>query len=58
MIPADWWAVLDRAGFVAMGLLLSVAWQSSLLFGATALLAWALRRRSVAVRHALWAAAR
>ncbi len=57
MMPADWWAVLDRAGFAAMRLLLSVVWQSSLLFGATALLAWALRRRSAGVRHVLWAAA-
>ncbi len=57
MISAEWWAVLDRLGFAAMGFLLSIMWQSSLLFGATALLAWALRRRSVAARHALWAAA-
>ena len=51
------WGELDRLGFEAVRLLLSVLWQSSVLLAAVALLACVLRRRRANVRHALWVAA-
>jgi len=50
-------ASLDEWGFPAMRYLLSALWQSSLLFAATFALAYFLRRRRAAVRHAVWALA-
>ena len=57
MMPAGWWAWLDRAGFDVVRLLLSALWQSSLLFVAAGGLCWLLRRRRPAARHAVWVAA-
>ena len=52
-----WLALLDRLGFQAARLLLSVLWQSSIVLVAAGLMAYALRRRQAAVRHALWVSA-
>ncbi len=48
---------LDPAGYRVMAYLVAVLWQSSLLFGAAAALAWLLRRRAAALRHGIWVAA-
>ena len=57
MIPEPWFASLDRAGFLAARVLLSVLWQSSILLVAAALIACALRRRRASARHVLWISA-
>jgi Zn-dependent protease with chaperone function len=55
---AAWsWETLDAFGFHAIGVLLSVLWQSSLLLGVAAVLAHLMRRQSAAARHAVWVAA-
>ena len=51
------WAMLDQWGFAAMRYLLSVLWQSSILFAAALALTSALRRRPASVRHAAWVSA-
>jgi hypothetical protein len=48
---------LDRLGFEALRVLLSVLWQSSILLGAVALLAFLLRRKAASLRQGLWAGA-
>lgn len=48
---------LDEMGFRVVFTLLSVFWQSSILLIAAGILAYILRNRSVAVRHAVWVAA-
>ncbi|MHC4714579.1 MAG: M56 family metallopeptidase [Planctomycetota bacterium] len=48
---------LDRAGYGVAKFLLGALWQSTILFAAVALLAWALRRRRAGLRHALWVGA-
>ncbi len=53
----DGWAALDRLGFQAVTVLLSVLWQSSILLAAAGALALLLRRRRASVRHAVWVAA-
>jgi len=57
MNGAECWLTLDKAGFRAVWLLLSVLWQSSILLAAAGLLAYVLRRRRASVRHAVLAAA-
>lgn len=52
-----WLSGCDRAGFEAARLGISVLWQSSILLAAVAAIAYAIRRRRAAVRHALWASA-
>ena len=54
MSASYWLEALDQAGYRAMCYLLAVLWQSSILLVVTAGLAWLLRRRRAAVRHALW----
>jgi len=52
---AAWsWETLDALGFRVVALLLSIAWQSSLLLVAAAVVAHMLRRQRAAVRHAVW----
>jgi beta-lactamase regulating signal transducer with metallopeptidase domain len=53
----SWWPALDRVGYEAVWVLVTVLWQSSILLAAAGLIAWALRRRRPSVRHVLWAAA-
>ncbi len=57
MNGAQWWLMLDKAGFQMAWLLLSVLWQSSILLVAGVLLAYTLRRRRASVRHAVLAGA-
>jgi len=54
MNGTEFWAGLDRAGFQALRVLLSVLWQSSILLGAVALISLALRRKRAAARHVVW----
>ena len=54
MSALDTWAWLDARGYAAFGYLLSVLWQSSLLFVFAGGVAWALRKRRPRLRHALW----
>ena len=49
-----WFFALDHAGFVAARLMLEILWQSSILFAAVGIMAWVLRKRRAALRHALW----
>jgi hypothetical protein len=53
----DGWAALDRLGFLAVTVLLTVLWQSSILLAAAGALVLLLRRRRASVRHAVWVAA-
>jgi len=48
---------LDRIGFAAAKLMAGALWQSTILFAATAIVVWALRRRRASLKHAVWAAA-
>ncbi|MCH8824839.1 MAG: PD40 domain-containing protein [Planctomycetes bacterium] len=57
MIASTSWDQLDAIGFDAIRIMLSILWQSSILLGAAALLVYALRRRSAALRHRVWASA-
>lgn len=57
MSGAQWWLMLDKAGFQMAWLLLSALWQSSILLLAAGVLAYALRRRRASVRHAVLAGA-
>ena len=57
MIATTWLIALDRTGFLVWQYLLSIFWQSSVLFAGVLVLAWALRRTRPAVRHAAWVAA-
>ncbi|MFA6472233.1 MAG: M56 family metallopeptidase, partial [Candidatus Latescibacterota bacterium] len=50
-------AGLDSFGFTVMRLLLSVLWQSAILFALIWLLTFLLRKKSETVRHALWTSA-
>ena len=54
MNPVEWLSSVDRAGFITLRYLLSVLWQSSLLFGAIFLLCFLLRKRPAGIRHKLW----
>ncbi len=49
------WAFLDTIGFHVIKLLISLFWQSSILIGLFAIIVYALRERSAAVKHFLWA---
>jgi beta-lactamase regulating signal transducer with metallopeptidase domain len=57
MNAAEVWASLDAWGFAVMRGMLTLLWQSSILFAATLALGWALRKRRAAVRHTLWLSA-
>jgi cytoskeletal protein CcmA (bactofilin family)/Zn-dependent protease with chaperone function len=50
----EFWAGLDRTGFVAARFLLAAVWQSSILLAAIAALGWMLRKRRASIRRALW----
>lgn len=54
MNAIEWWNNLDQLGYTVIGALLSVLWQSALLFLIMTPLAWAMRKRAAAVRHRLW----
>lgn len=47
----------DTAGYQIMTMLLSVLWQSTILFAFAGILAFFLRRKKETVRHAVWLAA-
>ncbi|MCE5248628.1 M56 family metallopeptidase [bacterium] len=55
MTSTQIFSVLDAFGYHTIRLLISVAWQSSLLIAAVALIVFMLRRQSAAVRHVFWA---
>jgi len=57
MTALQFWVMLDQWGFAVARALLTMLWQSSILFVATAALAWMLRRRPASVRCMLWLAA-
>jgi beta-lactamase regulating signal transducer with metallopeptidase domain/peroxiredoxin len=57
MNALHFWVVLDHWGFSVARLLLTVLWQSSILFLVIMLLARLLRGRRATLRHALWVAA-
>ncbi len=57
MNAIDFWSSFDTVGFQVMRLLVSVIWQSSILFLAVALLTFLLRRRRASIRQTLWVAA-
>jgi len=57
MNAADVLSTLDHWGFSLARVLLTVLWQSSIVFAAVAGLSWLLRKRRAGVRHALWLAA-
>jgi len=57
MNASHFWIALDHWGFSAARVLLTVLWQSSILFLATMVLGRLLRRRRATLRHALWVAA-
>jgi len=57
MNASHFWVALDHWGFSVAWVLLTVLWQSSILFVAIMLLARLLRRRRATVRHGLWVAA-
>jgi thiol-disulfide isomerase/thioredoxin len=54
MNAADVLSSLDHWGFSVARVLLTVLWQSSIVFAAVAALSWLLRKRRAGVRHALW----
>ena len=54
MNTLDWFTTIDGWGFSTMRFMLSLLWQSSLLFVATYVLTWMLRRRRATTRHILW----
>ncbi|MBN1294845.1 MAG: carboxypeptidase regulatory-like domain-containing protein [Candidatus Latescibacteria bacterium] len=47
-------AVLDAAGFKTMQTLISISWQTLLLFGFTSLIVFVLRKSGTAFRHLIW----
>jgi len=55
MGTSSWWGWLDGAGFCAIRTLVSVFWQSTILFVAIGLLVHILRRVRARVKHVLWA---
>ena len=48
---------LDSGGFQVFSVMLSILWQSSIVFGAVFGSTFALRRNRAAVRHAIWVTA-
>ena len=50
-------AAIDSSGYDVLSVLFSLLWQSSILLAAAGALAWMLRKRGDAVRHAVWTAA-
>lgn len=57
MSPSAFWQTLDAAGLATVELLLSLLWQSSIVLGVAAVLAYALRRTKAAVRQRVWVVA-
>ena len=49
--------LLDAAGYDVVSTLLSMLWQSTILFAAAGALAFFLRRKKETIRHAVWLAA-
>ena len=57
MIEFRWLAALDSLGYDGVRMLLSVLWQSAIVFFVFGGLGFLLRKRSASTRHALWTAA-
>ena len=53
-MAGGWWATLEAVSYRGVGLLLTVLWQSSILFAGVGVLSLVLRRSRAAARHALW----
>ena len=51
---AGLFSVLDAAGFKTIQYLISVSWQTLLLFGFTSLLVFVLRKSGTVFRHLVW----
>lgn len=54
MSASDILRMFDEVGFESARILISVLWQSSVLFGGVAVLSWMLRGRGASARRALW----
>ncbi len=57
MDSPGWLTIIDSTGFHTVRILLSILWQSSILLGMVAILAYILRRKKESVRYTLWVAA-